>query len=409
MNAINDNFRLLPPSYLFSTVGKRVREYAAARPEADVIRMDIGDVTRPICEAARAAMHRAVDDMGRTETFFGYGPEQGYEFLRRAIVEGDYAPLGVKLDVDEVFVSDGAKSDLANLSDLFTQQARVAVTDPVYPVYVDSNVIAGRCGRYVDGRWSGLVYLDCRAERGFLPELPEQHVDIIYLCFPNNPTGASISRSELRRWVDYARREGALIIYDSAYEAFVSSPDGVRSVYEIEGAEEVAIECRSYSKTAGFTGLRCGYTVVPKALKASYPGGQAADVNALWRRRQCTKFNGASYVIQRAAEALYTPEGKRQVKADIDYYRANARMLREGLTAAGLTLFGGVDSPYIWVKAPQGMGSWEMFDALLTRCSVTSTPGVGFGRCGEGYVRLTAFNTHEKTAEAVARIADRLL
>lgn len=408
MNVINDNFRLLPPSYLFSTVGKRVREYAGSHPEADVIRMDIGDVTRPICEAARSAMHRAVDDLGDADTFFGYGPEQGYEFLRRAISEGDYAPLGVKIDVDEIFISDGAKSDLANLSDLFDVRAKVAVTDPVYPVYVDSNVIAGRCGSYSGGRWSNLIYLDCRAGDGFVPELPKERPDVIYLCFPNNPTGASITRDELRRWVEYARREGALIIYDSAYEAFVNTPGVVRSIYEIEGAEEVAIECRSYSKTAGFTGLRCGYTVVPKALKGSYPGGGKADVNALWRRRQCTKFNGASYVIQRGAEALYTEEGRRQVMSDIGYYRGNARLLREGLTAAGLTLFGGIDSPYIWLQAPDGMESWEMFETLLTRCGVTSTPGVGFGRCGEGYVRLTAFNTHDKTAEAVRRIADSM-
>lgn len=408
MQVINNHFRLLPPSYLFSEVAARVREYSRTHPDSEIIRMDIGDVTQPICEAARTAMHRAVDDMASSDTFFGYGPEQGYPFLRDKIARHDYHARGIDIRPDEVFISDGAKSDLANLSDLFSPGAKVAVTDPVYPVYVDSNVIAGRAGNHIDGRWDNLIYLDCNPANGFVPGLPTVRPDIIYLCYPNNPTGAAITRVELARWVDYARREECLIIFDSAYEAYVTSPDMVRSIFEIEGAREVAIECRSYSKTAGFTGLRCGYTVVPKSLLTHYSSGEKADLNALWRRRQCTKFNGASYIIQRGAEALYSPQGKTQVRTTIDYYRRNAHILVEGLKQAGFSVYGGINSPYIWLKTPDRLTSWQCFDRLLNRCAVTSTPGEGFGRCGKGFIRLTAFNTRANTLLAIDRIKNCL-
>lgn len=408
MNRVNDNFRILPASYLFSEVGRRVTAFKSENPLADLIRMDIGDVTRPICPAAVEAMHQAVDDLSRSETFRGYGPEQGYDFLRNTIVEWDYRRRGLDVSEDEVFISDGAKSDLGNLSDLFSADARVAVTDPVYPVYVDTNVIAGRAGTLEGDRWSRIIYLDCDAEDGFIPRLPRERPDIIYLCFPNNPTGAAVTREQLKEWVDYARREGCLIIYDSAYEIFVADDRYVRSIYEVEGAREVAIEVRSFSKTAGFTGLRCGYTVVPKELRATYPGGEPCSLNQLWNRRQCTKFNGASYIAQCAARALYSVRGRAEIQADVDYYRQNCRTLSEALTGAGIRFCGGVASPYLWVKAPGELTSWQCFELLLRRAGVTCTPGSGFGRCGEGYIRFTAFNTHEATARAAERIAKTL-
>lgn len=404
MIKINDNFHRLPSTYLFTEVARRIAAYREAHPDADIIRMGIGDVTRPICPAAVEAMERAARDQADGATFHGYGPEQGYGWLREAIAEGDYRSRGIAIDVDEIFVSDGAKSDTGNIGDIFSADCRVAVTDPVYPVYVDTNVMAGRGGELVDGRWSRIDYLPCTADNDFVPALPASAPDIIYLCYPNNPTGTTLTREQLAVWVDYARRNGALILFDSAYEAFITSPDVPRSIYEIEGAREVAIEFRSFSKTAGFTGLRCGYTVVPKELKGVAEDGTEVSLNRLWLRRQSTKFNGASYVVQRAAEAIYTPKGRAQVKEAIDYYMRNAKVLREGLTKLGFQVWGGVDAPYIWLRTPQGMTSWEFFDLLLDRCRVAGTPGSGFGPSGEGYFRLTAFGTHDATLRAVERM-----
>lgn len=398
---INENYLKLPGSYLFSEVNRRAAAYAAANPEKKLIKLGIGDVTRPLPAAVLEAMHKAVDEMGRSETFRGYGPEQGYDFLRNAIVTNDYAPLGVKLDADEIFVSDGAKSDCGNIGDIFGLDNVVAVCDPVYPVYVDTNAMAGRAGEYNEntGMWSNLHYMPCTAENGFTPEIPDCKVDLIYLCFPNNPTGAVATRAQLKAWVDYANKNGSVILYDSAYEAFITEPDVPRSIFEIEGAKTCAIEFRSFSKTAGFTGTRCAYTVVPKELQR---GG--ASLNAMWNRRQCTKFNGVPYVTQRGAEAVYSAEGKEQVKANLAYYQKNAKVIFDGLKGAGLTVSGGVNSPYIWCMTPDGMGSWEFFDKLLEQANVVTTPGAGFGPSGEGYIRLTAFGGAEATEEAVARI-----
>lgn len=400
MFKINDNFCKLPESYLFSEVARRINAFKDANPEADVIRMGIGDVTLPLCSAAIEAMHRAVDDEACSETFHGYGPEQGYPFLREAIAENDYRARGIEIAADEIFVSDGAKSDTGNIGDLLDADNVVALTDPVYPVYADTNVMAGRAGELrADGSWTRLVYLPVTAANNFEPALPDGHVDVIYLCYPNNPTGTALTRSQLQKWVDYARREGALIMFDSAYEAFIHTPDVPHSIYELPGAQEVAIEFRSFSKTAGFTGVRCGYTVVPKALVR---GGQS--LHDMWNRRQTTKFNGASYVIQRGAAAVYTPEGERQVEETLDYYRRNARVLKEGLSEAGLEVYGGVNSPYVWCKTPEGVGSWEFFQRLLEEANVITTPGAGFGPAGEGYIRFTAFGDAEATEEAVERI-----
>jgi len=405
MFKINDNFCKLPESYLFSEVARRINAFKDANPEADVIRMGIGDVTLPLCSAAIEAMHRAVDDEACSETFHGYGPEQGYPFLREAIAENDYRARGIEIAADEIFVSDSAKSDTGNIGDLLDADNVVALTDPVYPVYADTNVMAGRAGELrADGSWTRLVYLPVTAANNFEPALPDGHVDVIYLCYPNNPTGTALTRSQLQKWVDYARREGALIMFDSAYEAFIHTPDVPHSIYELPGAQEVAIEFRSFSKTAGFTGVRCGYTVVPKALKATDADGNKVSLNRLWNRRQCTKFNGVPYVVQRGAAAIYTPEGRKQILANIDYYRANAKVIREGLTAAGLTCFGGVDAPYIWLKTPDGVSSWDFFDQVLAQANVATTPGAGFGPSGEGYIRLTAFGDAEATREAVERI-----
>ena len=405
MFKINDNFCKLPESYLFSEVARRINAFKDANPEADVIRMGIGDVTLPLCSAAIEAMHRAVDDEACSETFHGYGPEQGYPFLREAIAENDYRARGIEIAADEIFVSDGAKSDTGNIGDLLDADNVVALTDPVYPVYADTNVMAGRAGEMrADGSWTHLVYLPVTAANNFEPALPDGHVDVIYLCYPNNPTGTALTRSQLQKWVDYARREGALIMFDSAYEAFIHTPDLPHSIYELPGAQEVAIEFRSFSKTAGFTGVRCGYTVVPKALKATDADGNKVSLNRLWNRRQCTKFNGASYISQRGAAAIYTPEGRRQATDAVEYYMENARVLREGLIEAGFEVFGGVDAPYVWIKTPGEMTSWEFFDLLLEKANVAGTPGSGFGPAGEGYFRLTAFNTHENTVRAIGRI-----
>lgn len=398
---INENYLKLPGSYLFSEINRRATAYAAANPEKKLIKLGIGDVTRPLPAAVLEAMHKAVDEMGSSETFRGYGPEQGYDFLRNAIVANDYAPRGVELAADEIFVSDGAKSDCGNIVDIFGLDNVVAVCDPVYPVYVDTNAMAGRAGEFNEntGMWSGLHYMPCTAENGFSPEIPKCKVDLIYLCFPNNPTGAVATKAQLKAWVDYANANDAVILYDSAYEAFITESDIPRSIYEIEGAKTCAIEFRSFSKTAGFTGTRCAYTVVPKQLQR---GG--ASLNAMWNRRQCTKFNGVPYVTQRGAEAVYSVDGKAQVKENLAYYQKNAAVIFNGLKSAGLTVSGGVNSPYIWCKTPDGLGSWEFFDRLLEQANVVTTPGAGFGPSGEGYIRLTAFGAAEATEEAVERI-----
>ena len=401
MVKINENFLKLPGSYLFSEVSRRINAYTAAHPNAKIIKLSIGDVTRPLVPQVIQAMHSAVDEMGTAQGFRGYGPEQGYEFLREAIAQGDYSSRGVDIRPEEIFVSDGAKSDCGNIGDIFGTDNVVAVCDPVYPVYVDTNAMAGRAGEYQEalGRWNRLIYMPCVESNGFSPEPPKEIPDLIYLCSPNNPTGAVISREKLKAWVDYANANGAIILYDSAYEAFITSKDVPHTIFEIEGARTCAIEFRSFSKTAGFTGNRCAYTVVPMELER---GG--AKLNSLWNRRQCTKFNGVPYVVQRGAAAIYTPEGRAQIMANIDYYRANAKVIREGLTAAGLTCFGGVDAPYIWFKTPDGVSSWDFFDQVLDRANVATTPGAGFGPSGEGYVRLTAFGEAEATKTAVARV-----
>lgn len=400
---INENFGNIQESYLFSTIGKKIRAYTTANPSADVIRLGIGDATRPLAPAVIDAMHKAVDEMSDDGSFRGYPPEYGYEFLVGKINEFDFAARGVTLSNDEIFVSDGAKSDTGNIGDIFSADNVVAVCDPVYPVYVDTNVMGGRAGEPgADGRFSKLVYLTCTAERNFLPELPDTNADIIYLCFPNNPTGMAAPRAELQKWVDYANREGSVILFDAAYEAFITEDDIPHSIYELEGAKTCAIEFRSYSKTAGFTGVRCAYTVIPKELVV---GG--VSLNKLWARRQATKFNGVSYITQRGAEAIYSPEGRAQTLDIINYYRRNASVIAEGLGKAGFKLWGGINSPYIWLKTPDGLSSWDFFDLLLSEVNVAGTPGSGFGPAGEGYFRLTAFGSADKTVEAVDRIVNR--
>ena len=401
---INENFEKLPESYLFSTVARKLREFKEANPGVEVIRMDIGDVTLPIPASALKAMHGAVDDMAEKTTFHGYGPEQGYDFLREAVAENDYKARGVDIGASEVFISDGAKSDLGNLGDIYSRDSIVAVADPGYPVYLDSTVIDGRGGELKDGRWSRVVYLECNPANGFKCTPPAEHADVIFLCSPANPTGVAYNRAELEAWVKYALANKALIIYDSAYVAYIKEDDVPHSIYEIEGARECAIEVRSFSKTAGFTGLRCGYTVVPESLVGYDEAGKAVSLRKLWLRRQCTKFNGASYIIQRGAAAIYTEEGERQIEETLAYYRNNARVIKEGLEAAGFTVYGAVNSPYIWCKTPEGVGSWEFFDKLLTEANIITTPGAGFGPSGEGYVRLTAFGDADATVEAMERI-----
>ncbi|HSE95574.1 MAG TPA: LL-diaminopimelate aminotransferase [Methylomirabilota bacterium] len=409
MARINEHYLKLTSTYLFSEIARRVRTFSETHPDATIVRLGIGDVTRPLPPAITRAMHEAVDEMARPETFRGYGPEAGYPFLIELIAAHDYASRGVTVAHDEIFVSDGAKSDTANIQEIFATDATVALTDPVYPVYVDSNVMAGRTGALdASGRYPGLIYLPCTADNGFRPALPDRPVDLVYLCYPNNPTGALMSRDALRTWVDWARRHGAVILYDAAYEAYIRDPAIPRSIYEVEGAREVAVEFRSFSKTAGFTGTRCAFTVVPKAVQGRGAGGDRVSLNALWLRRQSTKFNGVPYVIQRGAAAVYSPEGQKQVREAVDFYLENARIIREGLEAAGLTVYGGQNAPYIWVRTPAGLDSWGFFDKLLGEAHVVGTPGAGFGPSGEGYFRLTGFGQRDQTEEAVRRIRTRL-
>lgn len=409
MARINEHYLKLASSYLFVEIANRVKAFQAAHPEARVIRLGIGDVTQPLAPAIVAALHAAVEEMARPETFRGYGPETGYEFLTELIAAHDYGARGVRVTPDEIFVSDGGKSDSANVQEIFAADAVVAVCDPVYPVYVDSAVMAGRTGAPdAAGRYAGLVYLPCTAEHGFEPPLPDRPVDLVYLCSPNNPTGAVLTREALARWVRWARETGAVLLFDAAYEAYVREPGLPRSIYEVEGAREVAIEFRSFSKTAGFTGTRCAYTVVPRDLYGRTAAGDRVPLHALWHRRQSTKFNGVPYIVQRAAAAVYSPEGARQVRAQVDAYLENARIIREGLEAVGLTVHGGRNAPYLWVKTPGGLSSWAFFDKLLHEAHVVGTPGVGFGPSGEGYLRLSAFAPRAQTEEAVDRIRKRL-
>lgn len=404
MALVNEHFLKLPNNYLFSDIAKKVNAFKVSHPKTDLIRLGIGDVTRPLPQASIEAMHKAVDELANKETFHGYGPEQGYDFLIDAVIRNDYAPRGVYLEPGEVFISDGAKSDTGNIGDILRHDNSIGVTDPIYPVYIDSNVMCGRAGILEDGRWSNVVYLPCLSENNFVPEIPDRRIDILYLCYPNNPTGTVISKAELKKWVNYALENDTLILYDAAYEAYIQDPDIPHSIYEIKGAKKVAIEFRSFSKTAGFTGVRCGYTVVPKELTAATLEGERIPLNKLWNRRQSTKFNGTSYITQRAAEAIYTPEGQRQIKETIDYYMDNARTMKQGLEAAELKVYGGVNAPYIWLKTPDGTSSWRFFEQMLYEANVVGTPGVGFGPSGEGYIRLTAFGKHEDCVEAMKRI-----
>lgn len=402
MFQINENYLKLPGSYLFSNIAKKVAAYKEANPNKDVISLGIGDVTQPLVPAIIKALHSAVDEMAAAETFRGYAPDLGYEFLRNAIAENDYKARGCNISADEIFVSDGAKCDSGNIQEIFATDSKIAVCDPVYPVYVDTNVMAGRTGTYDKNTetWSDVIYMPCTAENGFAPELPKGKTpDIIYLCFPNNPTGSTITKSQLQEWVDYANKNGAVIIYDAAYEAYISESDVPHSIYECEGARTCAIELRSFSKNAGFTGVRLGFTVIPKELKAG-----ETSLHALWARRHGTKYNGAPYIIQRAGEAVYSEEGKAQLKDQVGYYMNNAKVIKEGLANAGFTVFGGVNAPYIWLKTPDKMNSWEFFDYLLENGNIVGTPGSGFGPSGEGYFRLTAFGSHENTLKAMERI-----
>lgn len=405
MTLMNENYLKLPGSYLFSTIAKKVAAYKAAHPDKKVISLGIGDVSQPLVPAVIEALHRASEEMGRAETFRGYGPEQGYAFLREAILKHDYQARDIDLSADEIFVSDGAKSDVANFQELFSPSCKVALQNPVYPVYLDTNVMAGRSGIFEQGRFGGIIYLPCTEETDFVPQLPKEHADIIYLCSPNNPTGTALSKEQLKKWVDYAIEHQSIILFDSAYEAYITQDDIPHSIYEIPGAEKVAVEFRSFSKTAGFTGTRCAYTVVPKAVQIKDEQGKAHSLNGLWLRRQTTKFNGVPYIVQRAAEAVYTPQGQSQIKQVIAGYQQNATVILDSLHAAGITAYGGENAPYIWLKTPQGLDSWSFFDKLLTEAQVVGTPGVGFGDCGEGFFRLTAFNTLSLTQEAAARVA----
>ena len=401
MYQINDNYLKLPGSYLFSTIGKKVAAYSAANPDKNIIRLGIGDVTQPIAPSIIAAMHKAVDEMGNAETFHGYAPDLGYEFLRDVIAKDDYQARGCNISADEIFISDGAKSDSGNIQEIFSVNNRIAVCDPVYPVYVDSNVMAGRTGTYdpKTETWSNVIYMPCTAENHFVPELPRETPDMIYLCLPNNPTGTTLTKDQLQEWVDYANKVGAVIIYDAAYEAYISEADVAHSIYECKGATTCAIELRSFSKNAGFTGVRLGFTVVPKELKCN-----DVSLHALWARRHGTKFNGAPYIVQRAGEAVYSEAGKRELKEQVAYYMNNAKTIKNGLKDAGYEVYGGTNAPYIWLKTPNNMTSWEFFDYLLENANVVGTPGSGFGPSGEGYFRLTAFGNHENTVKALERI-----
>ena len=403
---INENYLLLQSSYLFVEIERRVSKFQEENPDKNIIKMGIGDVTKPLAKTVIKAFKDAVDEMGNADTFRGYGPEQGYDFLQEAIIESDFKPRGVDLSLDEVFISDGAKCDTGNIQEIFGIDNTIAVTDPVYPVYVDTNVMAGRTGPIQDnGMFEGIVYLPCTEENNFVPELPKEPVDIIYLCFPNNPTGEVLTKDQLKVFVDYALENDAIILFDAAYECFITEDNVPHTIYEIPNAKKVAIEFRSLSKTAGFTGTRCAYTVVPKELKVKASNGEEILINTLWNRRQTTKFNGVSYPVQRAAASIYTPEGQKEIKENIEYYSKNAETIREAFIKIGLNTYGGVNSPYVWVKTPEGVSSWDFFDILLKEANVVGTPGAGFGPSGEGYLRLTAFNTHENTKEAMDRIS----
>ena len=407
MALVNEHFLKLSNNYLFADIAKKVNAYKVSHPKTEVISLGIGDVTQPLCPAVIDAMHKAVDEMAEKATFRGYGPERGYDFLRDAILKNDFQRRGIHLDPSEIFVNDGAKSDTGNIQEIVRWDSSIGVTDPIYPVYIDSNVMIGRAGIMQDGKWSNVTYFPCTAENGFVPELPDHRVDMIYLCYPNNPTGTVLTKDELRKWVNYALRNDAIIFYDAAYEAYIQDETIPHSIYEIKGARKCAIEFHSYSKTAGFTGVRCGYTVIPKELKAvTLDGKEQVELNHLWDRRQSTKFNGTSYISQRAAEAIYTPEGNEQVKQTIDYYMGNAKIMTESLRKMGFSFYGGENAPYLWVKTPHGESSWRFFEQLLYGASVVCTPGVGFGPSGEGYFRLTAFGEREQCKEAMRRIEE---
>ncbi|MCD8202415.1 MAG: LL-diaminopimelate aminotransferase [Prevotella sp.] len=407
MALINENYLKLTKNYLFADIAKKVNAFKVSHPKANVISLGIGDVTQPLCPAVIEAMHKAVDDMSTKEGFHGYGPEEGYLFLREAIVKNDFLPRGIHIDPSEVFINDGAKSDTGNIGELVRWDNSVGVTDPIYPVYIDSNVMCGRAGTLEDGKWSNVTYMPCLEENNFVPQIPDHRVDIIYLCYPNNPTGTVITREELRKWVNYALKNDTLIFYDAAYEAYIQDEDIPHSIYEIKGARKVAIEFHSYSKTAGFTGVRCGYTIVPKELTAlCIESEERYPLNPMWYRRQSTKFNGTSYISQRAAEAIYTPEGKEQVKDTINYYMGNAKIMRDTLVKCGLKVYGGENAPYLWVKTPEDVGSWKFFEQMLYGAQVVCTPGVGFGPSGEGFIRFTSFGDRENCEEAIHRISE---
>ena len=406
MLQINENFLKLSDNYLFADIAKKVHAFRNQHPELSVISLGIGDVTQPLPAACIEAMQKAVTEMGSSASFHGYGPEQGYDFLRVAILKNEYESRGVQLELNEIFISDGAKSDCGNIGDILGIQNTVAITDPVYPVYIDSNVMSGRAGMWKNERWSRINYLPCNQENRFIPSLPAQPADIIYLCYPNNPTGTVLAKEELQKWVDYALEHQSLILYDAAYEAYIQNTDIPHSIYELEGARQCAIELRSFSKTAGFTGVRCGYTIIPQELTATTSCGEKIKLNALWNRRQCTKFNGTSYITQRGAEVIYTSEGKQQVRKTIDYYMANARTMKTALQQMGYDVTGGENAPYLWVKTPDNLSSWQFFDHLLNQAQVIVTPGVGFGPSGEGYVRLTAFGKQEDCSTAIQRIKE---
>ncbi len=408
MALVNEHFLKLPNNYLFSDIAKKVNSFKVTHPKSDIIRLGIGDVTEPLPKASIEAMHKAVDEMAHKETFRGYGPEQGYDFLIDAILKNDFAPRGIHLEPGEIFINDGAKSDTGNIGDILRHDNSIGVTDPIYPVYIDSNVMCGRAGTLEDGKWSNVVYIPCLRENNFVPQIPDKRIDIVYLCYPNNPTGTVISKAELKKWVNYALANDTIIMYDAAYEAYIQDPEIPHSIYEIKGARKVAIEFHSFSKTAGFTGVRCGYTVVPKELTAATLTGERIPLNRLWNRRQCTKFNGTSYITQRGAEATYSPEGKEQVKEVINYYMTNAAIMRKELSGMGLSVYGGENAPYIWLKTPDGVSSWKFFEQMLYEANVVGTPGVGFGPSGEGYIRLTAFGDRKNCEEAMRRLRNWL-
>ena len=409
MALVNEHFLKLPNNYLFSDIAKKVNSFKVVHPHVSIISLGIGDVTQPLPQASIEAMHKAVDELADASTFKGYGPEHGYDFLIDAIIKNDYQPRGVQLTPSEVFISDGAKSDCGNIGDILRHDNSIGVTDPIYPVYIDSNVMCGRAGELVDGKWNNVTYIPCLRENNFIPQIPDRRIDIMYLCYPNNPTGLTLSKAELKKWVNYALKNDTLILYDAAYEAYIQDPEIPHSIYEIKGAKRCAIEFRSFSKTAGFTGVRCGYTIVPKELTAGTLTGERISLNALWNRRQCTKFNGTSYITQRGAAAIYTPEGKQQVKDTICYYMTNARLMKEGFEKVGISVYGGDNEPYLWLKTPDGMTSWKFFEQMLYEAHVVGTPGVGFGPSGEGYIRLTAFGNRDNCKEAMQRIREWMI